>query len=69
MPLAPQTRAIHLSGPEVDQIRRALLHIEHQQEDLKTGAQPPAVVVARLSEAVAGIRYLLERAEERRRLH
>lgn len=62
-------RSIRLTDPEIAQIRRALLHVEHQAQDLVTNSQPVPVIVARLGEAVAGVRYLLERAEQRRGLH
>ena len=54
-----------LTGPEVDLIRRCLLHIDHQAEDLLLGVQSVQLIVSRLGAAVAGIHYLLDRAQER----
>lgn len=58
-------RSITLIDPEVAQVRRGLLHIQHRQQDLLAEAQRVSVIVSRLGEAVAGIEYLLERAEQR----
>jgi len=62
-------RTVSLTDAEVATIRRALLHVEHQAEDLNAQAQPLSVIVSRLGEAVDGIRYLLDRAERRRDVH
>jgi hypothetical protein len=64
----PAPPGIHLSGPEVQQIRRQLLTFEHVAEDLRAG-QPLEQALVRLEAAAAGVRFLLDRAEERRGIH
>jgi hypothetical protein len=61
-------RGIYLTGPEVATIRRELLTVEHQVEAIHAGL-PTAQVMRHLREAIDGVRFLLERAEQRRDVH
>ena len=61
-------RNVTLTGPEVAQLRRAALSLDHQIKDVRVGAAPD-VVARRLGEIAETIRYLLDRAEERREVH
>ncbi len=61
-------KRVALTGPELAQLRRSLLTVAHQAEALRGGA-PAERVARRLEEAVAGVRYLLDRAEARRDVH
>jgi len=59
---------IHLTGPELAQLRCCLLSVDDQAAALR-GEHDRAKVAVRLEMAVAGVRFLLERAEERRGVH
>jgi hypothetical protein len=61
-------KSVTLTGPELAQLRRSLLTVAHQAEALRGGV-PVERVTRRLEEAVAGLRYLLDRVEARRDVH
>lgn len=58
-------RSIHLTQAEVAQIEREMLTLDHQAEDLRAGVAVE-VVIRRIQEVAAGVRYLLDRAVARR---
>lgn len=61
-------RALTLTGPELQQLRRGALTLEHLAHDVQKGADP-ATIARRLLEVRDAIVYLTDRALERGSLH
>ncbi|MGV3518830.1 hypothetical protein [Luteitalea sp.] len=59
---------VNLTGPEVQQMRRDMLEIDYIAADLRAG-RPLEGVLIRLGGVASDVRFLLDRAEERRGIH
>jgi hypothetical protein len=61
-------RDVTLTGPELQQLQRGALTLQHLAHDVQKGAAP-ATISRRLREVADTITYLTERALERGTLH
>jgi hypothetical protein len=64
----PPPRGTTLTGPELQQLRRGALTLEHLAHDMQKGTDP-ATIARRLLEVRDTITYLIDRAQERGTLH